>query len=155
MMGPFVGVVELVCGALIIIGLFTRLATIPLIVTMIVALIATKLRILLGYGFGPFGLPDFKRDGLWSAQHESCADLTMLLGCLYLSIIGSGRWSIDRLLAKDAADDQQAHGRRAETHRATPPGPPVDPQARDCVSVRTVAIGRKSRKPLDASGSKP
>jgi putative oxidoreductase len=53
-MGPFVGVVELVCGALIIAGLFTRLATIPLIVTMIVALIATKLPILLGHGLGPF-----------------------------------------------------------------------------------------------------
>jgi hypothetical protein len=30
-MGPFVGVVETVCGALIILGLFTRLAAIPLI----------------------------------------------------------------------------------------------------------------------------
>ena len=104
MMGPFVGVVELVCGALIIVGLFTRLATIPLIVTMIVALIATKLPILLGHGFGPFSLPDFKRYGFWSAQHESRADLTMLLGCLYLFIVGSGRWSIDRVLDKDAIE---------------------------------------------------
>jgi uncharacterized membrane protein YphA (DoxX/SURF4 family) len=31
-------------------------------------------------------------------RHESRADLTMLLGCLYLLIVGSGRWSIDRLL---------------------------------------------------------
>lgn len=100
-MGPFVGVVELVCGALIIVGLFTRLATIPLIVTMIVALVATKLPILLAHGLGPFSLPDFKRYGFWSAQHESRADLTMLLGCLYLSIVGSGRWSIDRLLDQD------------------------------------------------------
>jgi len=103
-MGPFVGVVELVCGALIIVGLFTRLATIPLIVTMIVALIATKLPILVGHGFGPFSLPDFKRYGFWSAQHESRADLTMLLGCLYLFIVGSGRWSIDRVLDKEAIE---------------------------------------------------
>ena len=34
---PLVGVVEIVCGALIIIGLFTRLAAVPLIVIMIVA----------------------------------------------------------------------------------------------------------------------
>jgi putative oxidoreductase len=47
-MGPFVGVVETVCGALIIVGLFTRLAVIPLIIIMIVALISTKLPILLG-----------------------------------------------------------------------------------------------------------
>jgi putative oxidoreductase len=99
-MGPFVGVVELVCGALIILGLFTRLAAIPLIATMIVALIATKLPILLEHGFGPFSLPDFKRYGFWSAQHESRADLTMLLGCLYLLIVGSGRWSVDRLLER-------------------------------------------------------
>src|SRR6266516_483808 len=33
-MGPFVGVVETVCGALIIVGLFTRLAAIPLIIIM-------------------------------------------------------------------------------------------------------------------------
>lgn len=102
-MGPFVGVVELVCGALIIVGLFTRAATIPLIVTMIVALISTKLPILLGHGFGPFSLPDLKRYGFWSAQHEARADLTMLLGCLYLLIVGSGRWSIDRALDRDAA----------------------------------------------------
>jgi putative oxidoreductase len=62
-MGPFVGGVELVCGVLIIVGLFTRLASIPLMVSMIVALIATKLLILLGHGFGPFSLPDFKRYG--------------------------------------------------------------------------------------------
>lgn len=100
--GPFVGMVELVCGALIIVGLLTRLAAIPLIVTMIVALITTKLPILLGHDLGPFNLPDFKRYGFWSAQHESRADLTMLLGCLYLLIVGSGRWSIDRLLDRDA-----------------------------------------------------
>jgi putative oxidoreductase len=94
LIGPFVGGVELVCGVLIIVGLFT----------MIVALIATKLPILLGHGFGPFSLPDFKRYGFWSAQHESRADLTMLLGCLYLLAVGSGRWSIDRLLDQSAAD---------------------------------------------------
>lgn len=104
LMGPFVGGVELACGALIIVGLFTRLAAVPLIVTMIVALVATKLPILLGHGFGPFSLPDFKRYGFWSAQHESRADLTMLLGCLYLLIVGSGRWSLDRLLDRDSGN---------------------------------------------------
>ena len=95
-MGPFVGVVEMACGALIVLGLFTRLAVIPLIVTMVVALVSTKLPILLGEGFGPFSLPDFKRYGFWSAQHESRADLTMLLGCLYLLMVGAGDWSLDR-----------------------------------------------------------
>lgn len=102
--GPFVGLVELVCGSMIILGLFTRLVTIPLIVTMIVALVATKLPILLGHGVGPFSLPDFKRYGFWSAQHESRADLTMLLGCLYLFIVGSGSWSLDARLHAKAVD---------------------------------------------------
>ncbi|MCF8708748.1 DoxX family protein [Rhizorhapis sp. SPR117] len=95
-LGPFVGCVELVCGALIILGLFTRLAAIPLIVTMIVALISTKLPILLGHDVGPFQLSDIKRLGFWSAQHEARADLCMLLGCIYLLIVGAGGWSLDR-----------------------------------------------------------
>src|SRR3546814_9272354 len=88
-MGPFVGCVEIICGALVILGLFTRLAVIPLIITMIVALISTKLPILLGHDVGIFHLPDIKRVGFWSAQHEARADLTMLLGCIYLLIVRS------------------------------------------------------------------
>ncbi len=42
LMGPFVGVVETVCGLLIIVGLFTRLAAIPLLIVMFVAVVSTK-----------------------------------------------------------------------------------------------------------------
>ena len=34
LMGPFVGLVEIVCGALIIVGIFTRFAAIPLLIIM-------------------------------------------------------------------------------------------------------------------------
>ncbi len=51
LMGPFVGIVEIVCGTLIIPGLFTRLAAIPLIIIMIVAIVSTKVPILLGHDF--------------------------------------------------------------------------------------------------------
>lgn len=99
LMGPFVGVVETVCGLLIILGLFTRLATIPLLVVMAVALISTKVPILLGHDIGPFHLAaDIKRVGFWSAQHEARADLTMTLGLLFLLIVGAGRWSLDARL---------------------------------------------------------
>jgi len=47
--GPFVGWVEIICGSLIILGLLTRLAAIPLIITMLVAIIATKIPILVGH----------------------------------------------------------------------------------------------------------
>jgi hypothetical protein len=40
-------------------------ATIPLIITMIVALASTKLTIMLGHDVGPFHLGDVKRLGLW------------------------------------------------------------------------------------------
>jgi putative oxidoreductase len=101
MMGPFVGAVETICGALIILGLLTRLAAIPLIIIMIVALVSTKLPILVGHDVGMFHLSaDMKRTGFWSAMHESRADLTMLLGCIYLLIVGAGKWSLDARLAK-------------------------------------------------------
>ena len=99
LMGPFVGVVEIVCGALIILGLFTRLAAIPLIIIMIVAIVSTKIPILLGHDFWIFHLPKFSRYGFWSMLHEGRADFTMLLGSLYLLIDGGGRWSIDAMLA--------------------------------------------------------
>ena len=110
LMGPFVGVVETLCGLLIIVGLFTRLATIPLLIVMVVAIVSTKAPILLGRDVGPFQIlgqdvgpfhlaADIKRLGFWSAQHEARADLTMFLGLLFLLIVGAGRWSFDASLA--------------------------------------------------------
>jgi putative oxidoreductase len=76
LMGPFVGIVETVCGALIIVGLFTRLAAVPLIIIMVDALVSTKLPILLGHDVGIFHLSaDIKRLGFWSMMHEARADL--------------------------------------------------------------------------------
>jgi uncharacterized membrane protein YphA (DoxX/SURF4 family) len=98
-MGPFVGVVEIVCGALIIVGLFTRLAAIPLIVIMIVAIVSTKIPILLGHDFWIFHVPKLPHYGFWSMAHEARADLCMLLGALYLLIEGAGAWSLDALLS--------------------------------------------------------
>jgi putative oxidoreductase len=45
LMAPFVGVVEIVCGLLLIVGLLTRLAAIPLILDMLVAILSTKIPI--------------------------------------------------------------------------------------------------------------
>lgn len=99
-MGPFVGTVEILCGALIILGLFTRLAAIPLIAIMVVAIVSTKVPILLGHDLWIFHLPaDLKRTGLWSMLHEARNDLTMLLGSIYLVREGGGRWSLDSWFA--------------------------------------------------------
>jgi len=99
-MGPFVGIVETVCGALIIAGLLTRLAAIPLIIVMLVAIASTKIPILLGHDFWIFHLPHANRYGFWSAAHEARTDLCMLLGCLYLLIVGGGSWSVDARIAR-------------------------------------------------------
>jgi uncharacterized membrane protein YphA (DoxX/SURF4 family) len=114
LMGPFVGIVETVCGALIILGLLTRFAAIPLIVIMIVAILSTKVPILLGHEFWVFHLPKFARYGFWSMMHESRADLTMLLGAIYLLIEGGGRGSLDAWLAdRSAAGAAEPRGARS------------------------------------------
>jgi uncharacterized membrane protein YphA (DoxX/SURF4 family) len=100
-MGPFVGAVETMCGALIILGLATRFAAAPLIVVMIVAIVSTKIPILLGEDFGVFHLATLPRYGFWSMLHEARADFDMLLGCILLLIVGGGRWSLDARLTKN------------------------------------------------------
>ncbi|MGA7329471.1 MAG: DoxX family protein [Rhodomicrobium sp.] len=99
LMGPFVGIVEIICGTLIILGLFTRLAAIPLIVIMIVAIVSTKVPILLGEDFWIFHLPKLARYGFWSMMHEARTDFCMLLGSLYLMLDVAGAWSLDAMLA--------------------------------------------------------
>jgi putative oxidoreductase len=66
---------------------------------MIVAIVATKIPILLGHDLWIFHLSaEMKRTGLWSMLHEARTDLVMLLGSIYLLIEGSGRWSLDAWL---------------------------------------------------------
>lgn len=101
--GPFVGVVEIACGALIVLGLLTRLAAIPLIVVMLVAIVSTKLPIWTGQDLWIFHVPKFDRYGFWSMAHEARADLTMLLGCLYLLAVGGGSCSLDARIAAASA----------------------------------------------------
>jgi len=100
-MGPFVGGCEIVCGALLIIGLLTRPATIVLLIDISVAILSTKIPILLGHGFWGFSLPPkLPRCGFWSMMHEARTDFSMWLGLLFLLIVGAGRkWSLDAAIA--------------------------------------------------------
>lgn len=94
-MASFVGVVEIVCGALILIGFLTRFAAVPLIINMLVAILTTKIPILLGHGFWGFSLRNLPYYGLWGMLHEARTDLAMLFGSIFLLIVGGGLWSID------------------------------------------------------------
>ena len=99
-MAPFVGIVEIVCGTLILVGFLTRLAAIPLIVDMLVAIISTKIPVLIGHGFWGFSLRSVPYGGFWGMAHEARTDFAMLLGSLFLLIVGAGAWSVDRRLTQ-------------------------------------------------------
>jgi putative oxidoreductase len=94
-MGPFVGVVEIVAGFLVLLGLLTRLAAIVLFIDISVAILSTKIPILLGHGFWLFALPKLQRYGFWSMAHEARVDFCMWMGCLFLAVVGSGVMSMD------------------------------------------------------------
>lgn len=84
---PFVGVVETVCGALLIAGLLTRLASVPLLIDILVAIATTK-------------IPLLAKAGFWAAMHEARTDFCMLLGLIFLIIAGSGTLSFDERFAR-------------------------------------------------------
>lgn len=84
-MGSFVGFFEVLCGVLILIGLLTRLAAIPTLVIMLVAILSTKFTVL-------------EHEGFWPMLHGSRTDWSMLLGSVFLIIKGGGKWSVDRAL---------------------------------------------------------
>ncbi|WP_395807962.1 DoxX family protein [Archangium minus] len=85
-LAPFVGVVEIVGGTLLLLGLMTRLAAVPLIINMLVAIASTKVPILLQRGF-------------WNMAHDSRTDFSMLLGSLFLLLVGAGPRSLDARLS--------------------------------------------------------
>ena len=99
-LGPFVGGVEIVCGMLLLVGLLTRLAAALLVIDMLVAIVSTKIPILLGHGFLGFSLKSLSSYGFFSMAHEARTDFAMLLGSLFLLIVGSGPWALDRRLAR-------------------------------------------------------
>ena len=106
LMGPFVGTVEILCGALILAGLLTRLAAIPLLINISVAIFSTKLPILLGQGFLCFHVAKLARYGFWSMASESRTDFSMLMGLLFLILAGAGKYSVDACLSGGFNDKQ-------------------------------------------------
>jgi putative oxidoreductase len=81
-MAPFVGAVEIIFGALVLIGLVTRVATIPLLAVISVAIATTK-------------IPMLAKSGMWSMLHEARTDFSMVLGLVFLLISGGGLLSLD------------------------------------------------------------
>jgi len=80
----FVGVFEIVCGAAVLLGLWTRLVSIPLLIIISTAIITTK-------------LPELSRpaQGFWFMVSDARTDFAMLCSLIFLLAAGSGVWSID------------------------------------------------------------
>lgn len=79
---PLVGAIEIICGFLLLIGLFTRIAAIPLIVVAAAAILMTK-------------MPLIAKSGAWYMAHMARSDILVLLCLIFLSIAGPGPLSLD------------------------------------------------------------
>lgn len=82
---PFVGGVEIVFGAFLLVGFLCRLSAIPLLIDISVAILTTK-------------APMFAKKGFWPTLHESRVDYCMFLGLVFLILVGGGAYSMDRIL---------------------------------------------------------
>jgi putative oxidoreductase len=93
-LAPLVGGFEIVCGTLLLLGLFTRLAALPLLTIMGVAIYTTK-------------IPLFVNSGFWKMAHEARTDFCMLLGTLFLLMVGAGAWSVDARLGRNKSHSEK------------------------------------------------
>jgi len=83
----FVGTFELACGGLVLIGLFTRVAGIPLLLVILTAIATTK-------------VPELFRpdQGFWFMVSDARTDFAMTMSLLFLICAGAGSWSLDAWL---------------------------------------------------------
>jgi len=108
-LGPFAGGVEVVAGILLMAGLLTHLAALPLIADMVVTIAVSKLPLLYGPGPEPVAAPP--KTGVWAFLYQARLDGTMLLCCTFLAVAGAGAWSLDAWLAR-RRQQQALWGRR-------------------------------------------
>ena len=98
LVAPFVGAVEIVFGTLLMVGLFTRVAAIPLAIDMVVAIATTKMPLL--FGAGPEPVAAAPKTGFLAFAYQARLDMTMLVACGYLVAVGAGILSLDAWLAR-------------------------------------------------------
>jgi putative oxidoreductase len=81
----FVGWFEIICGLLVLIGLWTRAASIPLLIIIVTAIVTTK-------------LPELSRpvQGFWYMVSDARTDFAMLCSLLFLILSGGGTWALEQ-----------------------------------------------------------
>lgn len=94
----FVGTFEIICGALILVGLLTRLASIPLLIIILTAIATTK-------------IPELSRpaQGFWFMVSDARTDFAMTMSLLFLISVGAGSWSLDSWLTTQSANGFFTH----------------------------------------------
>jgi uncharacterized membrane protein YphA (DoxX/SURF4 family) len=79
------GTIEIICSDFILVGLFTRVAAIPLLIIMVLAFVKTK-------------YPELRDKGFWIMAHDYRTDFAMTILLIYLLIFGGGQHSLDKQL---------------------------------------------------------
>jgi putative oxidoreductase len=95
-----VGTFEIVCGLLVLTGLFTRLASIPLLIVILTAIATTK-------------IPELGRtdQGFWFMVSDARTDFAMTMCLLFLVTFGGGNWSLDATLREKKRWENQSRTR--------------------------------------------
>lgn len=77
-----VGAVEIICGLLVLLGMFTRLASIPLLIVILTAIATTK-------------IPELfhANQGFWFMVSDSRTDFAMTMCLLFLISVGGGSFA--------------------------------------------------------------
>jgi putative oxidoreductase len=83
-MAHFVGSFEIVCGIFVLLGLWTRVAAVPLLIVITAAIATTK-------------IPELFRasQGFWYMVSDARTDFAMFCSLLFLVFVGGGAWSLD------------------------------------------------------------
>ena len=82
----FTGAFEIICGSLVLFGLFTRIAAVPLLIIMIVAFFTVKMPLIWSQGF-------------WTFIHDDTTEFSLTILLVLLLWYGGGKWSFDRKIA--------------------------------------------------------
>jgi putative oxidoreductase len=79
-----VGAFEIVCGILVLLGLLTRAAAVPLLIVITTAIMTTK-------------IPELFREnqGLWYMISDARTDFAMFCSLVFLICVGGGAGSVD------------------------------------------------------------